>query len=77
MIQDFLGILIVGAGLSFLIEWINTKFGVDGNRAKALTLLLALSVGAIYVWIRSTPYWETAVLVLTSASAVYALIIKK
>lgn len=60
-----------------MIEWINTKFGVDGNRAKALTLLLALSVGAIYVWIRSTPYWETAVLVLTSASAVYALIIKK
>lgn len=77
MIQEFLGIAIVGVVLSFLIEVINRKFGIGGARAKALTILLALSVGTIYVWLRSTPYWQTILTVLMAASTVYAFIIKK
>lgn len=76
-VQQFVSIMIVGVGLSLLMEWISRKFGVNGGAAKALTLLLSLAVGSIYVWIKDTAYFQTIVLVLTTASTVYALILKK
>lgn len=76
-IGDFLAIMVVGAILSVVIEMIKGRFGQGSNATKLLTIALALVVGGGYVWLRSTPYFETAVLILTSASAVYALLIKR
>lgn len=74
-IQDFIGIAVVGGFLSLLIQIFKNKYG-DSNGTKLLTIGLSLFVGGLYVWIRSTSYFETVLLVLTSASAVYALLLK-
>lgn len=76
-ITEILAITIVGAALSIVIQIIKTQFGTESGTTKLLTLGLAVAVGGLYVWIRSTPYFETALLVLTSASAVYALVLKR
>jgi hypothetical protein len=75
-ITDFLAIAVVGAILSVVVQIIKQAFGTESNTTKLITIALALIVGGLYVWIRSTPYFETAILVLTSASAVYALVMK-
>lgn len=76
-ITEFIAIAVVGAILSVIVQIIKEAFGTESNTTKLITISLALVVGGLYVWIRSTPYFETALLVLTSASAVYALVIKK
>ncbi len=75
-ITDFLAIAVVGAILSVVVQIIKNAFGTESNTTKLITIALALVIGGLYVWIRSTPYFETAILVLTSASAVYALVMK-
>lgn len=72
-IQEFIAIAVVGGVLSVFIEFIKNAFGTSSGKTKLLTIALAVLVGGAYVWIRSTPYFETVILVLTSASAVYAL----
>lgn len=76
-VTEFIAIAVVGAILSVVVQIIKEVFGTESNATKLITIALALVVGGLYVWIRSTPYFETALLVLTSASAVYALVIKK
>lgn len=75
-INDFMGITIVGAALSGVIEFIKVKFGPTSGWTKALTVVLAVIIGGVYVFFRDTPVWTTIVGVLTTASAVYALVIK-
>lgn len=74
--NDFIGIAVVGAMLSGVIQIIKNRFGTESNETKILTIVLALIVGGLYVWVRSTSYFETVLLVLASASAVYAFLIK-
>ena len=74
--QEFLTIGIVGAVLSGIVAMAKSRFGVNGYQAKILTVVLSLLVGGGYVWIRSTPFFETFILVLTSASTVYAMLRK-
>lgn len=75
-INDFIGIAVVGAALSVVIQAIKNRFGTESGETKALTIFLALIVGAAYVAIRSTSYFETVILVLSSASAVYAFLMR-
>lgn len=74
-ISDFMGIMVVGAVLSLVIQGLKNWLGTDSLSTRGLTIALALIVGGGYVWLRSTPYFQTAVLVLTTASAVYAIFI--
>lgn len=76
-VTEFIAIAVVGAILSVIVQIIKEVFGTESSSTKLITIALALLVGGLYVWVRSTPYFETAMLVLTSASAVYALVIKK
>ncbi len=76
-IGDFLGIIIVGAALSFVIQWIKTKWKADGTKIKLLTLGLAIVVGGIYFFLRDTQWWQPTIGVLGAASTVYAFFLKK
>lgn len=76
-IGEFLGILIIGALLSFIIESVTETFGTNSAGSKAITIVLAIVVGTFYVLARSTPWFETVVSILTAASTVYAFVIKK
>jgi hypothetical protein len=75
-IQEFLGIAVVGALLSLALEYI-TGHVKSKNASKAITLVLSLVVAGGYVWVRSTPYFETMVTVLGVASIVYGFVFNK
>jgi hypothetical protein len=75
-IQDLLGIGVVGAIMTGLIQLIKSKFGTEGLTTKFITIGLALVIGGLYVWLRSTSYFETAILILATSSTVYALFVK-
>lgn len=71
-----MGIAVVGAILSIALELIK---GESKNPlvTKALTLVLAILTAGGYVWVRSTPYFETLITVLGTASIVYGFFLNK
>ncbi len=75
-IADFTAIAVVGAILSVAIQVIKAKYGTTSAATKGLTLGLSIAIGGLYVFVQNTPYFETVILVLSSASAVYALLLK-
>ena len=75
-INELLSIGIVGATLSLFIEWAKNKFGTNSTGSRILAIGLSCLVGFAYVYLRNTDLWATIVLVLSSASAVYALFFK-
>ena len=75
-ITDFTAIAVVGALLSVAIQFIKAKYGSTSGETKLLTLALSIAIGGLYVFAQNTPYFETIILVLSSASAVYALLLK-
>lgn len=77
MINDFLGIAIVGAALSASFQWLKQYFGDNAYLMKLYVIALSIIVGWGYVYFRETVMWETILGVLASASAVYALFFKK
>ena len=76
-INDFIAIGVVGAGLSLALSSLKAKFGTKGAGMKAIVLLMSCLVGGLYVWLRATPYFETTMTVLGSATVVYAYFLKK
>lgn len=75
-INEFLGIAVVGALLSLFIEVITAKIS-NPSVTKFVTLMLAIVVAGAYVWVRSTPYFPTVVVVLGTASIVYGFFLNK
>lgn len=74
--QDFLGIAVVGALLAVVIQGLKKWFGTESLATKALTILLSIVVGGVYVWLRSTVYYQTVLVILGASSTVYALLLK-
>jgi hypothetical protein len=75
-IQEFLSISIVGAIMALVIELILAKVS-NPLVSKLFTITFAIIVAGLYVWVRSTPYFQTVVLVLGTASIVYGLFLNK
>jgi len=76
-IVDFMGILVVGSVLSLFIQWAKNKHGTDTMGTKLITIGLSVVVGGVYFMFRGTEWYQTMVGVLTAASTVYALLLKK
>lgn len=75
--MGILEIAIVGAALSFLVQWLKNAFGTEAWQTKLITVVLALVVGGLIYLFQNTAYWETAVGILAAASTVYAFLLKK
>lgn len=75
-INEFLGIAVVGALLSLVIEVVTLKIS-NPLVTKFITLVLAVAVAGAYVWVQSTPYFQTVVVVLGTASIVYGFFLNK
>lgn len=75
-INDFIAISIVGVGLSMFVELIKEKFQ-NGFASRTIIFASAILLGSIYIWIRSTPYFETVLTVLMAASTFYAFFLAK
>lgn len=76
-LNDFLSIGVVGAGLSLAIDWLKERFETKGWATKTVTLLFAILIGGLYVWLRQTSYLQTVLTVLGAASVIYAFFLKK
>jgi biotin transporter BioY len=77
MINDFLGIAIVGAIVSALIEWVTRKWGTTSLASKAVAIVISIIVGGFYTYFSGTVWWTTIIGVLAAASTVWALFIPK
>lgn len=75
--DDFLGIMVVGTGLSLVVEMIRQRLGPDSQRTKLITIGLSVLVGTGYYLLRDTVLWQTILGILMAASTVYAFFIKK
>lgn len=75
-INDFLGISLVGAFLSLVVEWGKAKFGTDSHVTRFLTVLLAAAAGGVYWYFRDTNVWQTMLGVLAASSTVYNFLLK-
>ena len=75
-INDFLGIAIVGAALSAIVEFIKNKYGTASWVTKLLTVVLAILVGTGYYFLQGTGLLTTILGVLAAASTVYAYFLK-
>jgi hypothetical protein len=76
MINDFVGIGIVGVSLSIIIEAIKTKWGPTSNTTKGITVILSIILGTGYYFLAGTIWWQAVLGVLASASAFYAILLK-
>ena len=75
-IMTFLGFAIVGGLLSAVIKMIKEKWGINGNKTKLLTDVLAIVVGTVFYWVSNQAWVDSVVGVLSASSTVYALLIK-
>lgn len=75
-IQEFLAIAVVGAIMSVVIELLMKNVS-NPLVSKLVTATFAIIVAGVYVWVRSTPYFETVILVLGTASTVYGFFLNK
>lgn len=76
-INEFIGIAIVGTGLSILIDLIKAKFGTDATKTKLLTVVLAVVLGTAYHFASHTVYWQSVLSILGVASTFYAFFLRK
>lgn len=76
-INDFLAIAIVGATVSFAVQWVKARYNMGSNASKLSAIGLSVVVGSIYWFLRETAIWESILGVLASASTVYAMFFKE
>lgn len=74
-IQEMFNLLIVSAGLSYLLELLTSN--LDEKWSKITTIVMSIIVAGLFVWVRNTEFFPTVLTVLGFASAVYAFLIKK
>lgn len=74
IVQSFLAIGIVGAALSLVIQWLQSRWGVEGSATKALCILGSVVLGTIIYFVSQLPIWATILGVLSAASTVYAMV---
>ncbi len=71
-------IVIVGVVVSFLVQWLKTKFG-ETNEWKSLAVLAGVSLVAAfgYTYLVSAGYWESVANVLMVASTFYVIVLAR
>ena len=68
--------IIIGAGVSLLLQWVKQKFTSQGQTLGFL-LLLCLAAAGIYTVLVEVGYWETVAHILILAGAFYTFIIQR
>lgn len=76
-INDFLGIGIIGAVASVIIEVLKRKTGTAPIGSKFTAIIVSVVLGTLYFYVRNTPWFPTVVSVLGAASTIYALFFPK
>lgn len=78
-ITSFLSIGVVGAALALAIQYIKSLSAlsqVNSLGIKLLTIVACVVVATVYYFAAQTPWWPTVLVILGTASTVYALFLK-
>ena len=75
-ISAFLEIGVIGVALSLVVEYIKTKATSDLDM-RAVVLALSVVVGTGYWIVADTAYYQSVIGVLSAASTVYAIFLKR
>jgi hypothetical protein len=75
--MDISSLLIVGAAVSVIVEFIKRLSGADKTLAIVATIFISMLGAAVYVSLKDTAYWSSFITVLSFASAFYGLVIKQ
>jgi hypothetical protein len=76
-LTSFFEISIVGALVSFVIQWIKEKFGINSNKTKLITLTASLLIGTIWYFYSTADWFVSVIGILGVSSTVWALLLKK
>ena len=76
LVESFLSIGIVGAALSYGVQWLQDKYGVDGNETRIISIAGSIVFGAAVWFLQGTAVWASILGVLAAASTVYAMYFK-
>lgn len=76
-ISAFLSIAMVGAILSFVVDFLKVKLRTTPAGSKALVAIFSIVIAGLFWWLQSTPYLQTVLTVLGMASTVYAFFLKR
>lgn len=75
-LEHLISISIVGSALSIAIQFIKTKWGIESDTTKTVTLLLAVGLGTAYYFLVNTDLWVPIIGILGAASTFYAFFLK-
>lgn len=70
--QDFLGIAVVGAIVSIIMEQVQAKYGTGKLASRVAVIVLSLVFGGFYWFFNDTAFYQSVLGVLATASTVYA-----
>jgi hypothetical protein len=76
-IEEILSLSIVGAIVSFFIEFIKNKFGANSNVVKVITLTVSLVAGGLYYFLSDTAFLVAVFGILGSASIIWGYFLKE
>ena len=76
-ITNFVGIAIVGVGVSMVLEFIKAKLGNNTFSSRAVVLALSILCGGVYYFFSGAAWWASMVGVLAAASTFYAFFLAK
>lgn len=72
----FLGLSIVGALVSGLIQYIKIKYKVEGTEAHLILIVLSLIVGGLFSIANEMGWLQTAMQLFVTADIIYRYVIK-
>ncbi len=72
-INDFLAIGIVGTLLSIGVEYLQSKYGLGSDKTKFIAVVGSIVLGTGYVLVQNTAIFPTIILILGTASTIFAL----
>ena len=72
-VEALMSFAVVGAAVSALIQWMQVKFGPEGNETKVLAIVFSLIAGIVVWLLFETAYWTSVLGVFAAANTVYAM----
>lgn len=70
-------LLIVGAFVSLLVQWLKNHFGTSQYKTLCVLMFLSVLGAAMYTYLVSVGYWQTVANILVLASAFYAIVLQR
>lgn len=69
--------LIIGAGVSLLIQWLKGSLKLGEYATLGAVLALSIVAATVYTWLVSAGLWESVGQILMTAGAFYAFILQR